>query len=107
MTKSNYSDLIEAGVKIYEYEPGFIHAKSFVSDDEIAVIGTINLDYRSFIHHFECGVWMYDCSVIKDIKEDFIKTSENEGMLITKENASLTKTQRLLKNLLEIFAPLL
>lgn len=107
MTKSNYSDLIEAGVKIYEYEPGFIHSKTLVCDDEIAVVGTINLDYRSFVHHFECGVWMYKTSCINDIKNDFINTCSNEGLEITRENAKLKSYQKLLKNLLEIFAPLL
>lgn len=107
MTKSNYSELIEAGVKIYEYKPGFIHSKSFVCDDSIAVVGTVNLDYRSFVHHFECGVWLYDCSCINDIKEDFINTCENEGLEITKQNASLKAYQKLLKNIMEIFAPLL
>ncbi len=107
MTKSNYSDLIEAGVKIYEYKPGFIHSKSFVCDDNIAVVGTVNLDYRSFVHHFECGVWLYNCSCIMKIKEDFMTTCENEGLQIIKENASLKPVQKLLKNILEIFAPLL
>ena len=59
LTQSYYAQLIEAGVKIYEYQPGFLHAKSFVCDDEIAVVGTINLDYRSLYLHFEDGVWIY------------------------------------------------
>ena len=63
------SQLIEAGVKIYEYQPGFLHAKSFVCDDEIAVVGTINLDYRSLYLHFEDGVWIYKNDVIRDILE--------------------------------------
>ncbi len=62
MTQSFYPRLMAAGVKIYEYEPGFIHAKSYVADDKTAMIGTINLDYRSLVHHFENGVWMYDCN---------------------------------------------
>lgn len=107
MTKSNYSDLIKAGVKIYEYSPGFIHSKSFVCDDEIGVVGTINLDYRSFVHHFECGIWMYKNECINELKKDFIDTCENEGLLIEKDNANLKAYQRLLKNILEIFAPML
>lgn len=55
MTRSNYRVLIQAGVKIYEYSPGFIHAKNFICDDQFAVCGTINLDYRSLVHYFECG----------------------------------------------------
>ena len=71
------------------------------------MVGTINLDYRSFVHHFECGVWMYKASCINDIKNDFINTCSNEGLEITRENAKLKSYQKLLKNFLEIFAPLL
>ncbi len=76
LTQSYYEQLLEAGVKIYEYQPGFLHAKSFVCDDEIAVVGTINLDYRSLYLHFEDGVWMYKNEVIRDIRQDFAETLE-------------------------------
>lgn len=76
LTQSYYEQLLEAGVKIYEYQPGFLHAKSFVCDDEIAVVGTINLDYRSLYLHFEDGVWMYKNDVIQEIRDDFIDTME-------------------------------
>lgn len=76
LTQSYYEQLLEAGVQIYEYQPGFLHAKSFVCDDEIAVVGTINLDYRSLYLHFEDGVWMYRNQVIHDILEDFAETLE-------------------------------
>ena len=71
VTKAYYDVLLKNGVKIYEYTKGFIHEKIFVVDDEYATIGTINLDYRSLYLHFECGVWLYDCSVIFTIKKDF------------------------------------
>lgn len=74
LTQSYYSQLIRAGVKIYEYTPGFIHAKSFVCDDEVATVGTINMDYRSLYLHFECGVFMYKTSAIRDIKADALDT---------------------------------
>ncbi len=74
LSRSYYSALIKAGVKIFEYTPGFIHAKMFISDDVKAVVGTINLDFRSLNLHFECGVFMYKSSVIQTIKEDFLKT---------------------------------
>lgn len=70
MTKSFYPRLIEAGVEIYEYEPGFIHAKSYIVDAKYAMIGTINLDYRSLVHHFENGIWMYNCPAIVDMHKD-------------------------------------
>ena len=76
LTQSNYRELIAAGVKIYEYTPGFIHAKSMVCDDELAIIGTINLDYRSLYLHFEDAVWLYQTPMIADMKEDFLQTQQ-------------------------------
>ena len=74
MTRSNYRALMEDGVRIYEYTPGFCHAKNWVCDDRFAVCGTINLDYRSLVHHFECGVWMYDVDAVGEMKADFERT---------------------------------
>ena len=74
LAKTHYRSLTEAGVKIYEYEPGFIHAKVFVSDDQKAVVGTINLDYRSLYHHFECATYLYRTDCIPEIEADFRQT---------------------------------
>ena len=74
VAKTYYRELLEAGVKIYEYEPGFVHAKVFVSDHAKAVVGTINLDYRSLFHHFECATLLYENSKIADIEQDFQDT---------------------------------
>ena len=74
LAKSHYKRLIASGVKIYEYTPGFVHAKVFVSDDEKAVVGTINLDYRSLYHHFECAVYLFRCACIPEIEQDFQNT---------------------------------
>ena len=74
LAKSHYKRLVKAGVKIYEYTPGFVHAKVFVSDDKKAVVGTINLDYRSLYHHYECAAYMYKTSCISDIEHDFQET---------------------------------
>lgn len=71
LAKRHYARLTEAGVKIYEYTPGFVHAKVFLSDDIKAVVSTINLDYRSLYHHFECGVYLLYASCIKEIAQDF------------------------------------
>jgi len=87
MTQSNYEFLIQSGVKIYEYTNGFIHAKQFICDDLYAICGTVNLDYRSLVHHFECGVWMYKTKCIKSMKEDFLDTL-NISQKITKEKAN-------------------
>lgn len=74
LAKTHYRSLISAGVKIYEYTPGFVHAKVFVSDDKKAVVGTINLDYLSLYHHFECATYMYKTSCISEIEKDFLYT---------------------------------
>lgn len=106
LTKSYYSRLMKAGVKIYEYEKGFIHAKSYLIDDEFCLLGTINLDYRSLVHHFENGVWMYKTSCIKDVKEDFIKTlgdSEKVNEKTKKQNVF----QKLICALIKVFSPLM
>lgn len=74
LTQSNYQNLIEAGVRVYQYTPGFLHAKCVLVDDEIATVGTINFDYRSFYHHFECGVFFYQARAVEELKEDMEKT---------------------------------
>ena len=105
MTQSNYEILIKNGVKIYEYTPGFIHAKQFICDDIFATIGTINLDYRSLVHHFECGTWLYNANCIKDIKKDFLdtlKVSEH----ITESSAKLKGWKKLIIEVMKVFFPL-
>ena len=74
VTRSNYSELLRAGVRIFEFSPGFIHAKMFDVDGKYATVGTVNLDYRSLYLHFECGLWMAHCECIKDIESDIVKT---------------------------------
>ncbi len=103
-TKSYYPNLIRNGVKIYEYQPGFIHAKTFLCDDKYATVGSINLDYRSLYLHFECGVWMYKTSCIKDIKDDFI------GIFAESKEAEETEcgfNRQMFRGVMELLAPLL
>ena len=76
LARTYYPELIASGVKIYEYEPGFTHAKIFVSDDEKATVGSINLDFRSLYLHFECGTYLYRNSTVADVEKDFEKTLE-------------------------------
>ncbi len=71
LAKTHYRALVEAGVEIYEYTPGFVHSKIVTVDSREAVVGTINFDYRSFCHHFECGTWMYGCDCVSKIDADF------------------------------------
>ena len=107
VTRSYYKILVESGVKIYEYTPGFIHSKTFVSDDEYGVVGTINMDFRSLYMHFECGVWMYNSSSVYDIKDDFLNTLKM-CKEVTKENFKDIKWYEVLAgSLLRVFAPLM
>lgn len=106
LTKSNYEMLISSGVKVYEYKPGFMHAKNFVVDEEFAVCGTINLDYRSFVHHYECGVWMYKSKAIKEMQKDFDLMIENQTIQIDEEKAKLSLFKKIIKELINLFAPL-
>lgn len=71
VTRSYYEVLLEAGIKVYEYRPGFIHSKTFVADDDTAIVGTANLDFRSMHLNFECINWMYETGEEKRVKEDF------------------------------------
>ena len=106
MTKSFYHRLMKSGVKIYEYEPGFIHAKSYIADDEVAMIGTINLDYRSLVHHFENGVWMYRCDSIKDLKAD-IEATMAKSIEVTPDMLKTGLLTRFIRSVVRIFAPML
>ena len=104
ITRSSYKTLQEAGVKIYEYEKGFIHSKQFLCDDEVAIVGTINLDYRSLLHHYECGVLMCKVDCLKDIKRDFEYLF---NVSINMKDFKLSKIARLYCAILKVFTPML
>ena len=107
LAKTHYKSLMKAGVKIYEYTPGFVHAKVFVSDDEKAVVGTINLDYRSLYHHFECATYLYRTSCISEIEQDFQQTLK-KCRRVTKESVRNEKLSiKIRGRILKLFAPLM
>ena len=106
MTRSFYHRLMKSGARIYEYEPGFIHAKSYIADDDYAMIGTINLDYRSLVHHFENGVWMYGCDSIRDLKKDIEETMK-KSIEITPNMLKTGPITRFIRSVVRIFAPML
>ena len=106
MTRSSYAKLIDGGVKIYEYAPGFIHSKIVVADDELAVIGTVNFDYRSFVHHYECGAVIYKNDAILDIAKDF-EDIFGVSQEITLENFKMNKLAELGNSFIALFVPLL
>ena len=106
MSRSFYPRLMAAGVKIYEYTPGFIHAKSYLVDDDFAMIGTINMDYRSLVHHFENGVWMFRCKAARDLKADMISTME-KSMPVGENMLKSNVLQKTICAVTRIFAPML
>lgn len=107
VTKAYYEILIDSGIKIYEYTPGFIHAKTFISDDKYATVGTVNLDYRSLYLHFECGVWMYKTSCISNILEDYRETLKVCKEITKKDCRKVNVLRRVIRAILRIFAPLM
>lgn len=107
LAKTHYASLLDSGIEIYEYAPGFVHAKVFVSDDQEAVVGTINLDYRSLYHHFECATYLCSVGCIPEIEKDFQATLERCRQ-VTKETARHEKwTTKLTGSVVKAFAPLL
>jgi len=107
LAKSHYSQLVKYGVKIYEYNPGFVHAKIFVSDNEKAVVGTINLDYRSLYHHFECATYMYKTSCVSEIEADYQETLK-KCSAVTNESIKNEKIfYKVFGAIVKILAPLM
>lgn len=106
MTKSSYRYLMDAGVAIYEYTPGFIHEKLMVSDDSFAIVGTINFDYRSLVHHFENAIFMANTPTVTDIRDGFVRTNEC-SLRIDARSARLGPIEWLVKLAVRVFAPLM
>lgn len=107
LTRAYYEPLIKVGIKIYEYTPGFIHSKTFVCDDEVGIVGSINMDYRSLYLHFECGTWLYKTKTIADIKADFNQILEVSQQVTLEKCKRVRLTTRLARALLRLLAPLM
>lgn len=107
VTRSFYKPLLKSGVKIYEYTPGFVHAKMFVSDDKSAIVGTTNMDYRSFYLHFECGVCFYYSSMVDKVKNDMLETMKKCQAVTIKEMNQTGIFKRILAAIIRIFAPMM
>ncbi len=105
-TRSYYRQLIKSGVKVYEYKKGFIHSKLFVSDDTVATVGTVNLDFRSLYLNFECGTVMYGTDAVKDVKRDFEETF-TECIKIDKKQCDKNIFVRICQSIMRVFAPLM
>jgi cardiolipin synthase len=107
VTRDNYKVLLESGVRIFEYTPGFIHAKMFVSDDKVSIIGTINMDYRSFYLHFENGVLFYGSSIVKTVRDDIARTLDLCQEMTLADMAAMPIYRKLTGTVLRLTAPLL
>ena len=107
VSRSYYKPLIQSGVKIYEYLPGFVHAKTFVVDDEYATVGTINMDYRSFYFHFECGAFLYGTKCISAMKTDFEETIGVSKSIGSEDFEGGLWYKTLFRSVLRVFAPLM
>lgn len=106
ITRSYYRQLMEGGVKIYEYTPGFVHSKVFVSDDRIATVGTVNLDYRSLYLHFENGTYLVDSKKVTDVRDDILETLKSCHQMYPEEIKPHFFSELWL-SLLRVFAPLM
>lgn len=106
VTRSNYEGLLKAGVKIYEYTPGFVHSKLFISDDKIALCGTINMDYRSYYLHYECGTLIAFDDEISKMKQDYLKTLEESEEISLEKVKKTNVIIRITQAILAVFAPI-
>ena len=98
---------VNNGLKIYEYTPGFVHGKVFLSDDERAVIGSINLDYRSLYWHYECSAYLYQVPVLKEIYEDFLNTQKLCEIVTSETIKNIGFVSKFAAYILKIVAPLM
>ena len=107
LARTYYPELIQAGVKIYEYTPGFVHAKVFSSDDEKAVVGTINLDFRSLYLHFECATFFYRNNTVKAVENDFQNTLSACKLITMEDYKKLNIFYKIGGGILKLVAPLM
>lgn len=107
IARNYYPTLLKHGIKVYEYTPGFVHAKVFTSDDKKAIVGTINLDYRSLYHHFECATYLYENPVIQDVEKDFQETLGRCQQVDMAYYKKIPAASRLMGCVVNLFGPLM
>lgn len=107
VTNAFFPSLIKAGVKIYLYTPGFIHSKLIISDDDIGMVGTANMDYRSFYLHFETNILLYKSKVINDIKIDFLDTLKKCEEVTLEKTENISVFMKICQSILRIFSPMM
>ena len=104
--KQTALELTKHGIEVYSYTPGFNHAKSFLVDDQIAYVGTTNLDYRSLLHHYECGTIIYNSNTINDI-DDYFEKNYSKSKLLKEEDLKVNPLTKVIISFLRIFESLL
>lgn len=107
LTRGHYEELLQAGVRIFEYSPGFIHSKNFVVDDTYGTVGTVNMDYRSMFLHFEDGVLLYSTETIRELRQDFLDAQAESEEISLEWCKRVSYVRRLIRSVLKVFAPLL
>lgn len=107
ITRSYYQQLHKAGVKIFEYTPGFLHAKSLISDDDIAIVGTMNMDFRSFYLHFECATCFYRSSLVYAVKQDIEEIMAQSREIDDEWLKNIPIFYRITASIIRMFAPML
>ena len=107
VSRANYSVLLNSGIKIYEYSPGFIHAKTIVVDDEIAIVGTTNFDFRSFYLHFENGVLMYKSACVKEVYDEYLKMMDVCTEITLESYYKEPRISRIKGKILKLFSPMM
>jgi len=106
LTRAHYARLISSGVRIYEYSPGFMHGKTYVSDDKVCMVGTCNMDFRSFFLHFECSATFYESDTVLQVRDDFLNCIEVSREITLEESLQAPLRLRALRSFLKLFAPL-
>lgn len=107
VSRANYPVLLNSGIKIYEYTPGFIHAKTIVVDDEMAIVGTTNFDFRSFYLHFENGVLMYKSACVKEVHDDYLKMIDVSKQITLESYYNESRVSRIKGKILKLFSPMM
>lgn len=106
LTYYNYGSLLKEGIRIYEYTPGFVHAKQILTEDA-AIVGTINMDYRSYYLHYENGIWMSGEQIQEDIRKDFCATFEESHEVSYEEWKNRPRRYKFIEPVLNLFSILL
>lgn len=107
ISQSYYAELMKAGVKIYQYLPGFLHSKMIVADDEVAIIGTVNLDFRSFYLHFEVSCLLYQTASVLEMRDDALRCLEDSKLVTFEDLKKISLFKKLLAAVLRAFSPLM